>query len=148
MTRKHPIWLTNVSMSTLFAAAALILDLICKGQRWIDELCIVWLRSGIPSRKLWPVVDIGNYKLGTQQKNSKYDAMEAAPVHGRNPAPLDRWSVPVESHYLQCFIVTNSQQLVQDFLHLISPLAYVLPTDILPLGAPTWMSAPPQIHKP
>ena len=31
-------------------------------------------------------------------------------VHGRNPAPVGRWSIPSQPHYLQCFIVTNSYQ--------------------------------------
>ena len=33
-----------------------------------------------------------------------------------NPAPVSRW-YPLQSHYLQCFIVPNNYQLVQDFFH-------------------------------
>ena len=35
----------------------------------------------------------------------------------RNPAPVDRQFFPLQSYYLQFFMVTNSYQLVQDFLH-------------------------------
>ena len=38
-------------------------------------------------------------------------------VDGGNPAPFSRWFIPLQSHYLQCFIVPNSYQLVQDFFH-------------------------------
>ena len=38
-------------------------------------------------------------------------------VDGRNPAPVGRWFIPLQSHDLQFFIVTNRYQLVQDFVH-------------------------------
>ena len=31
-----------------------------------------------------------------------------------NPATVGKWFIPFESHYLQCFIVANSYQVVQD----------------------------------
>jgi hypothetical protein len=34
-----------------------------------------------------------------------------------NPAPVGRWFIPLYFHYSQCFVVTNSCQLVQDFFH-------------------------------
>ena len=46
-------------------------------------------------------------------------------VDGRNSAPVGRWCIPLESHYLQYFRVPNRYQLVQDFFypqyHRISP---------------------------
>ena len=45
------------------------------------------------------------------QKNIKNTA------DGRNPAPLGRWFIQLQSHYLQCVLVISSYQLVQDFLH-------------------------------
>ena len=38
-------------------------------------------------------------------------------VNGRDPAPVGRWFILQKSHYVQCFIVTSSFQLVQDFFH-------------------------------
>ena len=35
----------------------------------------------------------------------------------QNPAPVGRWFIPLESHYLLCFVVANSYPLVQDCFH-------------------------------
>ena len=42
-------------------------------------------------------------------------------VDGRNPAP------PLQSHYLECFIVANSYQLVQGFFHPLYGMTRSLP---------------------
>jgi hypothetical protein len=38
-------------------------------------------------------------------------------LDGRNMAPVGRWLIPLEPHYLQRFIVTISYKLVQDLVH-------------------------------
>ena len=43
------------------------------------------------------------------------EATVQATVDGRNPAPVGRWLIPLQSHDFQCFLVTNSYALVQDF---------------------------------
>ena len=56
-------------------------------------------------------------------KNPKHST-----VDGGNLAPVGRWFLPLHSHDLRCFTVTNSYQLVQDFeaIHIITIYGYII----------------------
>ena len=72
-------------------------------------------KFGVESDESWTMTESMPLVFGKMIKNEGLANKHT--VDGGNPAPVGRWFIPWLSHYLQCFIVPNSYQLVQDFLH-------------------------------